>query len=304
MKKILKKLLGKHYDTLIGLYLNVLGRISPKKLASIRYKMISGRHINWDNPKDLNEKINWLKFYSDTSMWSVLADKYSVREYIKAKGLETTLNDLYGVWDNPDNIDFNKLPNSFVLKSNNGCATVLIVRDKSKLDINQTRRLLKSWLKLRFGYTTAEPHYLKIKPLIIAEKLLYNKGEEKDSLTDYKVHCVNGQVAFILVCYDRTIGGSAKYQVLSADWEVIENSILNSYQGNKAIPKPELLHNLIEYSKILSSGFPQMRVDWYIVDNKIYFGEITMTSAGGYDGSYTQSFLDTIGELIILPKLK
>lgn len=300
MKKLIKLILGNNYKHLVHAYLKILGRISAKKLASINYKMVSGKYINWKDPKDLNEKINWLKFYSDTSMWPIFADKYAVRGYIKSMGLGDTLNELYGVWDNPNDIDFSSLPNSFVLKSNNGCATVLLVKNKANLNIPKTKNILNNWLKKKYGYDTAEPHYLKIKPLIIAEKLLHEGNRQDVLLTDYKVHCINGQVAFILVCYDRKIGGEAKYEVMTPEWEVISGAIIDKYRGNHIIPKPKLLDKLVEYSELLSNGHPQMRVDWYIVDNQIYFGEITMTSAGGYDASYTQSFLDRMGELISL----
>ena len=111
-----------------------LGKHHPQKLASKRYKDAMGKELDWDSPKDLNEKINWMKFNTDLSEWTRLSDKYRVREYLKERNREDLLVKLYGVWDNADDIDFDALPNQFVLKSNHGCGTVILVKDKNSID--------------------------------------------------------------------------------------------------------------------------------------------------------------------------
>lgn len=148
----------------------------PMLLANYYYKNVMGHDINWSNPIDLNEKINWLKFKTDTSIWTTLADKYLVRNYIEEKGLGHLLPKLYGVWNNADDIDFEKLPNQFVLKTNHGCGTVILVKDKSTIDYASVRKQMNHWLTIRFGLETVEPHYLAIKPLITAEELLVPNG--------------------------------------------------------------------------------------------------------------------------------
>ena len=173
-----------------------LGHFFPQKLASILYVERTKKRegISWCAPKDLNEKINWLKFYSDTAMWTTLADKYNVREFICQKGFEDILVKLYGVWESPDEIDFDNLPNKFVIKTNNGAGTVWVVRDKKSTNILQLKENLRSALKIKFGVESAEPHYLKIKPLIIAEELLEENNSFSTSLVDYKVWCFDGKV--------------------------------------------------------------------------------------------------------------
>ena len=178
----------------------------PRNLANEFHKGIVGYDINWGNPRTLNEKINWLKIYSDTSTWTLLADKYKVREFVKNRVGDNVLVKLFGVWEKSEDIDFEALPNKFVLKTNHGAGTVCVVNDKSKLNTYEICQKLDSWLKLRFGYKTFEPHYLKIKPLIIAEELLENDSSFSSSLVDYKVYCFDGKPYCILVCSDRTIG--------------------------------------------------------------------------------------------------
>ena len=295
MKKVLKQI----YLFIYNSWYSFLGKYFPKKLASIRYQKVVGKPLDWDNPIDLNEKINWLKFNSDTSLWPLLADKYRVREYIESKGLGHTLNKLYGVWENPDEIDFDKLPNSFVLKSNNGYATVLIVRDKEKLNYEETRKTMHKWLSQVYGYETAEPHYLKIKPVIIAEALL-DDNSESFSLIDYKVHCFNGEPYSIKLCYDRKIHQAPKFEIYDLQWQPHFEYVTPQFRGDKIFPKPKILDEMLQCSKILAEGFPNMRVDWYVVNNKLFFGEITMTPAAGYISFYTNEYLVELGKHINL----
>ncbi|MEG1644407.1 MAG: ATP-grasp fold amidoligase family protein [Alistipes sp.] len=297
----LRNLLASCYHQYLKSYYTIIGLCSIKRLAEIKYSQnLKGKKINWRHPMDLNEKINWLKFYSDTSMWPIFADKYRVREYIEQKGLSDSLNELYGVWDNADDINFDALPQSFVLKSNNGCGTVEFVRDKSRLDITATRRMLKKWLKMKFGLLTAEPHYLKIKPVIIAEALLC-APLKTTLLDDYKVFCFNGNPYHILFCYDRKGAGQpAKYTIYDTKWMIHHNKIL-IHEGTDPQPEPKILDKMLKYSKILATNIPCVRIDWYIVDDKLYFGEMTMTSAGGYDNTYSEEYLFELGQQIELP---
>ena len=179
--------------------------------------------MDFNNPRDLNEKINWCKFYSDTSMWGKLADKYAVRGYVKEKGLEDILVKLYGVWDDVDKIDFESLPDSFILKSNNGSGTNLIVNNKADLDLEKTRKLLKGWLETPFGYKLGEPHYLTIKPMIIAEELLDASKQHisTSSLIDYKFFCANGEPSYILVIPERS-KGMMKVAVYDINWNFFQ----------------------------------------------------------------------------------
>ena len=287
-------------------YLKYLGLHNPKKLASILHYDYTKREINWENPKDLNEKINWLKFNSDTTLWSELSDKYAVRKYIEDAGLGEMLVDLYGVWSSVDEINFDLLPKSFVLKSTNGSGTVMVVKDKSKLDYVEVKKTLKSWLDLKFGIMTGEPHYLSIKPKIIAEKLLTNDFKDiSGSLVDFKFWCFHGRPYLIWCCSNREIGQYAYVSYHNLDWTIDSgNSIPNDHyrKCEQNIPQPKSLQRMLDACKILGKEFPQVRIDFYEVDGKAIFGEMTFTSNGGYMDYFTDKYLLEMGSQIELPK--
>lgn len=285
-----------------------LGKYFPKTLASIRYQRIFGKKLNWENPTNLNEKINWLKFYSDTSQWSILADKYLVREYIEQKGLGDILVKLYGKWEDVEQIDWNKLPNSFVLKMNNGSGDIIVCKDKSSLDIEETKALFKKLIKKTFGYTTAEPHYTFMKPCIIAEELLYpvNQATPSTSIIDYKIWCFDGKPESVWACRNRT-KTTVEVASYDLDWNHHpEHSVYTSHYMKSSIQfnRPKSLDRMLEIASILSEGFPQVRVDLYEVDNKVYFGELTFTSNFGMMEFYSDEYLNYLGEKVKLTNLK
>ena len=270
--------------------------VCPKVMANRMYRSAMGKNIDWKNPKDLNEKINWMKFNYDTTIWTKLADKYLVREYVAEKGLSNILVKLYGVWDNANDIDFDKLPNQFVLKTNHGCGTIIVVEDKSKLNIKETREKLNKWLKVKYGLNTVEPHYLKIKPLIIAEELLVNDNKQSSSLVDYKVFCLNGNPHSILVCANRKQGKVDK-AFYSVDWHLLKEMSPNEGEIFNC-NKPVTLSQMVDIAKKISEGHPQVRVDFYEVKGRLYFGEMTFTSLGGYMNYITPAYLNEMGELV------
>ena len=282
-----------------------LCKINPKLAANLVYKRVFGKSINWENPLDLIEKISWMELYTDTSLWTKCADKYRVREFVKERGCEETLVKLYGMWEDPDDIDFDKLPSQFVLKANNGCGTVMIVKDKSTLNTEKTRKTLKSWLKRPFGYSSAQLHYLDIKRCIIAEELLVDNANKNMALNDYKIWCINGNVESILVVHDRKgiNGKNYKLSFFNKDWKNISDKTLkknNKHFWGGDIEEPSTLNQMITTAEKLSAGFPEVRVDFYTIDNKVYFGELTFST--GY-GTYSEEYYKYLGSKIDLSKL-
>ena len=175
------------------------------------------------------------------------------------------------------------------------------IPNKSELDINRTKKQLNDWVKLKYGYETIEPHYLKIRPLILAEQLLENDSKFSTSLVDYKVYCFSGKPYCILVCSDRTIGKKAHYSYYNCNWEPMPEVLKENLRNNFLyIPKPTCLNLLLDYAEKLAQGHPQVRVDFYIVNNKIYFGELTFTNSGGYDKDITREASLAFGEKINL----
>ncbi len=283
-----------------------LGAHDSEKLARKIYYRKFHKELNLEDPQDLNEKIQWLKFRTDTTRWSILADKYKVRDYVKSKGLENILTQLYGRWDNADEIDFDKLPNSFVLKATHGAGAVILVKDKRDLNIDETRRRLNGWLKEKIGLTTAEPHYLKQTPCIIAEEYLEDKSMEKysSSAIDYKFWCLDGEPYICLVCFDRVIGKEKKACIYDLNWNLRTDLIgkTHSHDVSNEIPKPKNFDQMLDVCRKLSKEHPQVRVDLYEINGKVYFGELTFTAMGGYMDSYTPECLLEMGKRVTLPR--
>lgn len=282
---------------LAKLYHYYLGRFFPKKLCSLLYRKRMGRDINWNNPTTFNEWVCWLEFYSDTSLWTILADKYKVRKYIESKGLGNHLPKLYGVYDNVNKIDFKALPNKFVIKANNGCAQVIIVKDNKTINEKQIKKICKKWLRTTFGYNSAEPHYVKIPKRIIIEELIEN--QDNSPLIDYKWFCFNGKPTYAQVVSERDFSEAHKFklQVYDTEWNP-HDEFLNRKNLKKNVNQPPLLKEQLEICKILSKGFPQIRVDLYETRGKVYIGELTLTNAAGRDIDMPLEFDQILGKEI------
>lgn len=283
------------------IHYSYLSRHNPQELADSLYIDATGNKngINWESPVDLNEKINWLKFNSDTTKWSELADKYAVRKFIEEKGYKQYLVPLLGVWENANEIDFSTLPDCFVLKTNNGAGTVMVVEDKTLIDKRRVKTQLNKWLRMSFGLKQAEPHYLRIKPLIIAESLLSDVSGISSSLIDYKIWCFDGKAFGTWVCYNRhRFEADTEWHDMEWNYRPEWSVFTGHYKdGNGKIPKPQNYEKMISFAEDLSRGFPQVRVDLYNIDGNIYFSEMTFTSAGGYMYFYSKDVLLEMGKL-------
>lgn len=283
----------------------LVNKICPILLAKMRFRKLFKRKLDLNNPQDLNEKILYLSLCTDTSKWVELADKYKVRKYVEACGLGNILVKFYGKWDNVEDIKWEVLPDSFVLKTNNGCGTVLVVESKSMLNVNEVKNKLRVWLKKKIGAETAEFHYARIKPCIIAEELLHPTEEElkiSSSIIDYKVWCLNGKPYCILTCTNRT-QGQVDLSVYDLDWKCHVEYLVSTNSDKIAdyvVPKPKSFDMMLDASRILSKGFPIVRVDFYDVDGSLYFGELTFTSFGGTMTYFTQDYLLEMGKQVKL----
>lgn len=305
IKKLFRKILSEQtYRKLQDLRTTIYMKICPKTGISIIFRSVLGYDMSWDNPQDLNEKINWLKLYSDTSEWTRLSDKYRVREYIQEKGYGDLLIPLIGKWDKVEDIDWNSLPNQFVMKMNNGSGDALICKDKSQLDIEYWKKEFKKLFKTKFGVTMGEFHYTKIKPCIIAEELLdaTNQPVKTTSLIDYKVWCFNGEVCYIWTCFNRN-KSSVEVNLYNTEWQACTEHCVATHHyliSKTQVPRPTTLNQMIQAASSLSEGFPQVRIDFYEVNGKLYFGEMTFTSNAGYMDFYTRDFMLELGKKVKL----
>lgn len=295
------KAIDRIHNSVESRYLNFLRRHFPYYWVKYRYKIELGRVADFSHPKDINEKILWLEFFTDTTKWSILADKYSVRDFVKESIGDRYLVTLLGKWERVEDIDFNSLPEKFVIKPNNGSYDTIIVNDKSITDLVDIRKRLCKSLQSRFGYDNGEIHYLRIKPYIIAEELL--ETNDPLGLVDYKIWCFDGKPYCIFVCLGRDpVTHHAEFTCYDMDWNWRPDMLHPDFRSNQLCPKPENLIKMIEMASKLSKGLPQCRVDLYNIEGKIYFGEMTLTSNYGMMPYFTQEVLDEMGDLCILPK--
>lgn len=314
--KRFSNILTRIYDPMAKNFHSIWAVLLPKSYAKYYYRIVTGKKLNLKNPQNYNEKVQWLKIYSDTSQWTDLADKYKVREYVKQCGLSYNLVKLYGVWRKADDIDFSLLPDKFVLKTNNGCGKNILVYDKSQLNIKQTKILFNNWLREQNGLISFQPHMWNIDKRIIAEELLQDNYNEalSSSIVDYKFFCFNGEPEVIDVLFDRkneTVGAHIKdgniyrrEKVYDLNWNLRMDVLAAGIPVDppREIPKPKLLNEMIKICRILSKPFPQVRVDLYEVNNRIYFGELTFTPGGMND--FTQEYLLKLGDKIDLSSVK
>ena len=274
--------------------------------AEIRYCLehqsmkYTGYRPNLDNPKTFNEKLQWLKLYYRNPTMTICADKVAVRDYVADKVGAKYLIPVLGVYDNPDDIDFDKLPNKFVLKVNWGSGQNIIVHDKSKLDIADTKRKLAQWMKPESNHYFAffEWCYKDIKPKIIAEKYI----EQLDgNLLDYKIFCNNGEPMFLFVAIDR--GKDLRFNFYDLDFNKLP--FKQHYENSdKVIKKPEQFDEMLDIARKLSADFVHCRVDFYVLDNRLYFGELTFYHFAGLEKFEPAEWDRKLGDLLVLPKGK
>lgn len=256
--------------------------------------------INLEKPETFYDKLNWLKLNYHHPLMPKVSDKYEVREYLTRLGYGYLLNDLLGVWDNVEDIDIKNLPNQFVLKSTHGSggAWNLIVKDKNKINWYPQKLVMKQWLINKIDWLGGEWHYGEMKPRIIAEKFLDDGG---NGLTDYKIHCFNGKPQFILVCKGRA-EGNVKYYCFDTNWNLLRiNKASCAAPEGFSLPKPKNINKMIELAEELSKPFPVVRMDFYDVKGKIYFGEFTFFESSGMDDDYTFEGQLFLGDKITLP---
>lgn len=269
-----------------------------KFILSLRYRKALGRKIEKKNPQSFYDKIFWLSCNTDTTLWSKFADKYGVREYVAEKIGEEYLPKLYGVYDSAKEIDFSKLPNSFVIKTNNGCASNFLVRDKGKTDLEKIRKELAYWLKFPYGELTGQRHYTRIKPRIIAEEFMYQEKEPNATLIDYKFYCFGGKPMYCNVISERVFNThKIKKHMYDMNWNPIPE-FFNEKETEllKEIEKPVTFTEMKRIAEVLADGFSFLRVDLYEINGKIKFGE--MTFMPGMDIGWNEETQMKFGSMI------
>lgn len=273
-----------------------LGQKSPEKLVKYIYKRYHQKELNLENPQTFNEKLNWLKLYWYDEQAIKGSDKLLVRKFVEEKGLGHLLNELYAVYDEADDINPDALPEKFVLKCTHDSGHYVLCADKREIDWKQVKRRFKRWLNMDYCYMSGEWPYHTETPKIICEKFLEdtNLGE----IVDYKFFCFNGKPEMIFFASGRKKHAKADFYDL--DWNLLPFRWIYEPSG-KTFPKPSNLGEMIKYAGILSQGFPFVRVDFYEVQGKVIFGELTFFHGGGCGWFKPEKIDYELGEKIILP---
>lgn len=265
-----------------------------------RFRAELGKSLDLDNPRTFNEKLQWLKLYNRKPEYTMMVDKYKVREYIAQALGEEYLIPLLGVWDDPDEIDFDALPDQFVLKCNHNSGTgMCICKDKSKLDIPKVKAELRKGLKENYYIKHREWPYKDVPRKIIAEKYLTNDGDESE-LSDYKVLCFNGKAKLIEIHRGRF----SKYHTqdfYDTEWNKTAFEQPGLSLSDENMERPPFADKMLELSEKLAEGIPHVRIDWYYTGGRLKFGEITFYDGAGFDG-FIDNQDEIIGSWITLPE--
>ncbi len=294
-----KKLLGRvnhRYPTLLKL-------MSDTQCVQFWYKHCFGKKLDLENPKTFNEKLQWLKLYNRNPEYTKMVDKYEAKKYVAERIGEEYIIQNLGVWDCFDQIDFNTLPDQFVLKCTHDSGGLVVCKNKATLNINHAKKKLNRSLKRNYYWVGREWPYKDVKPRIIAEKYI---NLNQDDCAEYKLFCFDGKVKVILVCKGEAHNdgtGARTNDFLDENFNRIPVMSLNP-NSKEELVCPKEMETIKMLAEKLSAGVPQLRVDFYLVCGKIYFGELTFFHNSGFSEFVPQEYDEIFGNLIHLPSKK
>ncbi|MBE5819572.1 MAG: glycosyl transferase [Clostridiales bacterium] len=276
--------------------------LGDKKYLRLLYKLEMNSKLDLENPNTFNEKLQWLKLYDRNPKYIKMVDKYEVKDYIeKTIGKEYIIPTL-NVYNSFNEIDWEKLPKQFVIKCTHDSGGLIICKDKNSLDIKSSERLINKCLKNKFYYSGREWPYKNVKPRIIIEK--YMATEEQPELIDYKFFCFNGNPKLLYVSEGLSDHNTAKISFADMDYKMTEFYRKDYKPFDKLPKKPENFEEMKELAKVLSKDIPFVRVDFYEIEGKIYFGELTFYPCSGYIPFKPEKYDKILGDMLELPKNK
>lgn len=281
-------------------YRKMLNWLPDKVFLNAAFRARFGRKLDLKNPKTFNEKLQWMKLYNRNPVYTMMVDKYLVRNYVREIIGEEYLIPLLGVWDDPDKIDFDKLPMQFVLKCNhNSGLGMCICKDKNKLDIDKVKNNVRKGLKQDYYLTGREWPYKNVPRKIIAEK--YMVDESGYELKDYKYYCFDGKVRIVMINSDRMSSLETKANYFDENYQPLD--FVWGYENAKIPPaKPEKFEEMKSLAEKLSEGIPHVRIDFYQTPQGIFFGEMTFFDGSGFDAIEPIEWDYKIGSWINLPR--
>ena len=274
--------------------------MDDEKYLKIAFKIRTGKKLDLNCPRTFNEKLQWLKLYNRRPEYTKMVDKYEAKKYISNVVGEQYVIPTLGVWDRFDDIDFEQLPNQFVLKCTHDSGGLIICKDKNKIDIPAIRHKMNKCLRHNFYWGQREWPYKNVRPRIIAEKYMED-GQDGNALTDYKFFCFNGVPQIMYICQDHSKNPhSATFDM---DFNRINIRFRDPISNNK-IEKPACFEKMREIAETLSKGMPFVRIDFYFVNGTIYIGEITFFHNSGFGEVHPVEWAYQLGSWIDLPTVK
>ncbi|MBQ3112835.1 MAG: hypothetical protein IJC05_00500 [Phascolarctobacterium sp.] len=299
LRKLIKFILNKDYRFLVLAGRGKKANIPAEKFLKIMYKIKTGKELNLEKPVLYNEKLQWLKLYDHRPEYTMMVDKYYVKKFVAERiGYEYVIP-LLGVWESVENIDFNSLPNKFVLKTTHDSGAVIICKNKKVFDINSAKKRLKYFLKRNYYDCNREWPYKNVRPRIIAEEYMED-GTYKE-LRDYKFFTFGGVPKVLYIAQGRGNGEPTVADFFDMEFNHLDLTI--DHDMAKTPPeKPRCFEEMKKLAAILSEGTPQLRVDFYEVDGKVYFGEMTFFHCSGFELFKPKEWDKTFGDWVKLPK--
>ncbi len=273
--------------------------MSDKAYLKLRYNCIMGKKLNLDNPVTYNEKLQWLKLYDRKPEYTKMVDKYEAKKYVADIIGEEYIIPTLGVWDNVNDIDFDTLPNQFVLKCTHDSGGLVICKDKAELDIENAKNTLNHFLNRNFYNVHREWPYKDVKHRIIAEK--YMEDESGKDLKDYKFFCFNGEPKLLYISEGLSDHSTAKISFADMDYNIAEFKRNDFKPFNELPKKPINFEKMKELAKVLSKDRAFIRVDFYEINKKIFFGELTFFPCSGYLPFDPEKYDKILGDWITLP---
>ena len=302
MNKIIRAylLLKKDKRIFFSNCLNHIGFLFPDKIyLKLMFRCKMGYWMNFDNPTTFSEKLQWLKLYNHNPLYTTLVDKYAVKKWVADKIGETHIIPMLGVWNNAKEIDFESLPNQFVLKTTNGGGgNVVICKDKSKFDREKAIVQLNQSLRNSIYNNYREWPYKNVPPRIIAEKYM---EDESGELRDYKVFCFNGTPKIFLLYKDRYDEKKMKIDFFDEQKNWLDLTHPEFDRSTEKPALPDCYEKIFSLAKTLSQSIPFVRCDFYIVNDSIYFGEMTFYPTSGFASYKPFSWEKKMGSWIHLP---
>ena len=295
----IKRLIKHPTYVIIRLASKGIVKIDDEKYIKMMYKIVFNKEINLDNPKTFNEKLHWLKLNNRKPEYTKMVDKYEVKKYISDIIGEEYVIPTIGVYNNFDEIDFEKLPNQFVMKCTHDSNSTIICKNKNTFNKKKNRKIINKKLHTNYYLCGREWPYKNVKPRIIIEEYLEDRNVKQNSIRDYKLMCFNGKVKLILICSNRGNKNTLTMDFYDLNWNKLEIKRKTKNSTGK-LEKPKNLDLMISFAERLSNNIPFIRIDFYEVNKKLYFGEVTFYPANGFEKFEPNEYDEILGNMIKL----